>query len=119
MHAAADRNMSILGTNPYPESMLTVSHGVSRKALLNWNKPEAQAANPYAFLRATPGWTPEEISVAYALTEPALATVQVEPRDVAHLQALAAIAERELPASTPAQIEMARFSTMGQETRRA
>jgi aryl-alcohol dehydrogenase-like predicted oxidoreductase len=119
LRAAAEHNMSILGSTPYPESMLTVTQSAPRKALLGWNKAEPAGAQPYAFLRATPGWTAEDICVAYALTEPALSTVQVEPRDLAHLQSLAAVAERDLPSSLPAQIEMARFSALGQETKRA
>ncbi|HUO21142.1 MAG TPA: aldo/keto reductase [Caulobacteraceae bacterium] len=120
LRAAEERNMSVLGTSPYPEAMLTVSQAAPRRLLLGWNaKAETPNAQPYRFLNTTPQWTAEELAVAYALTEPSLATVQVEARDVGHLQALAAVAERELPSSLPAQIEMARFSTLGQDARRA
>lgn len=67
-------------------------------------------AGTYAFLHHTPGWTPEELCLAYALTEPSLATVQVEDARPEALERLAAVAERELPTGLAAQIEMARFS---------
>jgi aryl-alcohol dehydrogenase-like predicted oxidoreductase len=120
LKAAEDRNMSVLGTSAFPESLLGAPVAAPRRALLGWhNKGEVAAGNPYAFLKTTHGWTPEAICVGYALTEPGLASVQVEARDIAHLEALAALPERELPANVPAQIEMARFSMFGQESRRA
>jgi aryl-alcohol dehydrogenase-like predicted oxidoreductase len=64
----------------------------------------------YAFLERTPAWSAEEICLGYALTEPALATVQVGPTTPAEVQALAEVAERDLPNGVAAQIEMARFS---------
>jgi hypothetical protein len=64
----------------------------------------------YAFLDATPGWTPEEICLAFALTEPALASMSLEAEDLDHLIAMAAVTEREMPASVAAQLEMARFA---------
>jgi aryl-alcohol dehydrogenase-like predicted oxidoreductase len=64
----------------------------------------------YDFLRRTPSWTAQEIALAYALTEPSLATVRVQTTDAATLDGLAKAVERELPAGAAAQIEMARFS---------
>jgi aryl-alcohol dehydrogenase-like predicted oxidoreductase len=64
----------------------------------------------YEFLRRTPSWSAEEIALAYALTEPSIATVRVQTTDVATLNGLAKAVERELPAGAAAQIEMARFS---------
>jgi hypothetical protein len=64
----------------------------------------------YAFLDRTHGWDAEEICIAYALTEPALATVQIEPASIARLEQLAQIPDREMPPGLAAQIEMARFS---------
>jgi aryl-alcohol dehydrogenase-like predicted oxidoreductase len=72
-------------------------------------EPKPQGA--YAFLDRAPGtWTPEEICLGYALTEPSLTTVLTRVRDVEHLQRLAAVAEKELPTGVAAQIEMARVS---------
>jgi aryl-alcohol dehydrogenase-like predicted oxidoreductase len=65
---------------------------------------------PYEFLHRTPGWAAEEIALAYALTEPSLATVRVQTTDLTTLDRLAKTVERELPAGAAAQIEMARFS---------
>lgn len=66
----------------------------------------------YRFLSETNGWSDEAICLAYALTEPALATVQVDARSVQRLQDLAAAPERDLPSSVSAQIEMARFAAV-------
>ena len=61
----------------------------------------------------TRNWSPEEICLAYALTEPSLATVQIHAERAERLEALAAIPDREMPPGVSAQIEMARFSTAG------
>jgi hypothetical protein len=67
-------------------------------------------AGTYAFLNRTRNWTPEEICLAHALTEPSLASVQVSAERVDRIEALAAIPDKELPPGVSAQIEMARFS---------
>jgi hypothetical protein len=67
-------------------------------------------ADPYEFLHRTPTWTAAEIALAYALTEPSLATIRVRTTDLATLDRLAKTVERELPNGASAQIEMARFS---------
>ena len=64
----------------------------------------------YAFLENTPGWKADEICLAYALTEPCLASVQVRPSSLVELERLAAVVERDMPPGLAAQIEMARFS---------
>lgn len=64
----------------------------------------------YEFLERSPGWTPEQICLGFALTEPSLATVQTTTRDVDTLEALASVVERDLPTGLSAQIEMARLS---------
>jgi aryl-alcohol dehydrogenase-like predicted oxidoreductase len=121
MKAAGDRNMSVMGYAYYPEAMLAVAEAAKpKKGLLSWNtKGQAIAPQPYTFLHTTSGWTAEEICLAYALTEPSLSSVQIEPENIVHLQALAAVAERELPSSLPAQIEMSRFSNVGKDVRSA
>jgi hypothetical protein len=72
--------------------------------------PVVVEADPYDFMHRTPNWTPDEIALAYTLTEPALATVRVKTGDIATLHRLAKVVERGLPAGAAAQIEMARFS---------
>jgi aryl-alcohol dehydrogenase-like predicted oxidoreductase len=67
-------------------------------------------SDPYEFLRRTPSWTAEEIALAYALTEPSLATIRVPTTEVETIDRLAKAVERELPTGSAAQIEMARFS---------
>jgi aryl-alcohol dehydrogenase-like predicted oxidoreductase len=67
-------------------------------------------AGPFTFLEDAAAGSAEEICLGYALTEPALATVQAPARSIGQIQALAAVVERELPAGVAAQIEMARFS---------
>ncbi len=69
-----------------------------------------ERTHAYAFLGRTPNWTAEEICLAYALTEPCLATVAVEPGTPEELERLAAVSERELPTGLAAQIEMSRFA---------
>ena len=64
----------------------------------------------YAFLEQTAGWTGEEIGLAYALTEPALASVQITARSPADFVQIARTPEREMPTGLTAHIEMARFA---------
>ena len=73
-----------------------------------------EAHDAYAFLRQTRGWTSEQICLAYALTEPALATVQVETTSPVLLRQFAETTERELPTGAGAQIEIARFAALRQ-----
>ncbi len=121
MKFAGDRNMSVMGYAYYPETMLAVTKASKPKTgLLSWGgKSQAIAPQPYAFLHATSGWTAEEICLAYSLTEPSLASVQIEPDNIVHMQTLAGVAERELPAGLPAQIEMSRFSAGANQARSA
>ncbi len=121
MKFAGDRNMSVMGYAYYPETMLAVTKASKPKtSLLSWGgKSQAIAPEPYAFLHATAGWTAEEICLAYAMTEPSLASIQIEPDNIVQMQTLAAVAERELPAGLPAQIEMSRFSAGNNQARSA
>jgi aryl-alcohol dehydrogenase-like predicted oxidoreductase len=73
-------------------------------------KPEPVASGPYEFLADMPGWTPEALCLAYALTEPSLATVRVRAASAEDVESLAAAVDRELPTGLAAQIEMARFA---------
>ena len=71
----------------------------------------------YGFLQDTAGWTNEDICLAYALTEPAFATVQVEAWRADAVERLAAVCDKDLPTSVAAQIEMARFGQVATERR--
>ena len=76
-------------------------------------KPKAEplaGSGTYAFLHNTPGWTSEQICMAYVLSNVSIATVMIEPDSVEHLQTLAEVADREIPLAVSAQVEMARFS---------
>lgn len=121
MKAAAERNMSVIGYAYYPEAMLAMVDATKpKKGLLGWGaKGQAVTPQPYGFLQSMSGWTAEEICLAYSLTEPTLASIQIEPDNIEHMQALAAVAERALPASLPAQIEMSRFGSAGKDVQSA
>ena len=113
---AVAHGMAVIAYDRYPsrnaEPELAQAHGggFDLGRFLGLKAPAP--ASPYAFLNNTPGWTAEEISLAYALTEPSLATIQVDARSPAHMQKLAATVDRQLPTGMSAQIEMARFSAL-------
>ena len=104
--------MAVIGCEPHPGAAAALAEAAGAAAKPGWfAKPKPLAGvGSYAFLDLTPGWSAEQLCVGYALTEPALATVQTEVRDREHLTMLAEITERVLPAAVSAQIEMARFS---------
>lgn len=115
---AAAAGVAVFATTPLPSWLRSRDEA---------DRPRPRRRNPlagagtYAFLRRTAGWTDEEIGVAFALSEPALASVLVEASSAERLERLAAAAERDLPPGLGAQIEMARFSpeAQGAEPRRA
>ena len=89
--------------------MAAASGGFLGRLLGGGRKAPAHAPG-YAFLSAIPGWTAEQVCLAYALTEPSLTSVLIHPRSVEALEQLAAVTDRDLPSQLPAQIEMARFA---------
>lgn len=110
---AVDRNMAIIGYGFCPPQIGTEPErpGLLPRKLFWGAKPEPAApeSSAYAFLHDTGNWTAEEICLAFALTQPALATVQVTSDQAPRLAELAASAERELPPGLAPRIEMARF----------
>jgi aryl-alcohol dehydrogenase-like predicted oxidoreductase len=106
VRSAVASDMGVLGYGVFPRETLDrlIQPRVRNKA-----NPLAGTGG-YGFLQQTRDWTPEELCVAYALTEPGLASVQVRPESIDHLERLAAVTDRELPSGVAAQIEMARFS---------
>lgn len=117
---AGKRDMAIVGEDPWPEVFRPKAAAAQAplSLLARAFRPRAPTdplagVGTYAFLDQTPSWTSEQICLAYALTDVKLASVQVEADDLEHLAMLAAVADRELPAATAAQVEMARFSEAG------
>jgi aryl-alcohol dehydrogenase-like predicted oxidoreductase len=111
VRTAVENAMAVIASGHYPEEARNLAEPVEVKK--GWfAKPQEIFADigTYAFLDDTPGWTAEEICLAFALTEPAVASMSLEAADLDHLIALAEVTERELPSAVAAQIEMARFS---------
>jgi aryl-alcohol dehydrogenase-like predicted oxidoreductase len=108
LKAATAQDMAIIGYDFHPERFQRGGGAASA--------PKPGAASPlagagtYAFLDRTPGWSSEQICMAYALTEPSLASIQIATDRVERLAGLAAVVEKDLPPGVAAQIEMARFS---------
>jgi hypothetical protein len=108
---AVQAEVAIVGVDYHPFGAREAPHasagplGLGR--ILGGGKGHAEG--PYGFLERTPGWTAEEACLAFALTEPSLATVQTRCHEANALQKLAAAVERDLPNGLSAQIEMARF----------
>jgi aryl-alcohol dehydrogenase-like predicted oxidoreductase len=112
VRAAMTREMAVIAQDYWPDVLREEhKHSFLPKPSL-WRRRTDPLADVggYDFLRNTPGWTAQQIALAYALTEPSLATVQVTASLPAEIEALAAMAERDLPTGCAAQIEMARFS---------
>ena len=114
LRAASASDTAVIGYRFCPSELRTgisakTPRTVEAKARKGWDDPLA-GCGTYAFLEGTPGWKADEICLAYALTEPCLASVQVRPASIAELERLAAVVERDMPPGLAAQIEMARFS---------
>jgi aryl-alcohol dehydrogenase-like predicted oxidoreductase len=109
---ALERQMGVIACDPFPTALAGLLEATEVETKPGWfKKPKPLAGmGTYAFLSATRGWTAEQLCLAYALTEPAVATVQMPVRDHKHLTALASTTDRDLPSTVSAQIEMARFS---------
>jgi aryl-alcohol dehydrogenase-like predicted oxidoreductase len=114
MRMAQDRDMAVIGYDYYPDSL------ANRNALepiappkAHWltgrKPPPPTIIDPYAFLDETQQWTAEEICLAYALTEPALASVEIRPCQAEALEALSEVPDRDLPNGLGSRVEMARF----------
>jgi aryl-alcohol dehydrogenase-like predicted oxidoreductase len=110
IRAAQDLGMIVMGYDFDIEAAPERAAAMRPKGLKGlFFKPDPAIVHAYDFMHEARGWTAEELGLAYALTEPALATVLVGARSIDHLQGLAAAVERELPSGLGAQIEMARF----------
>jgi aryl-alcohol dehydrogenase-like predicted oxidoreductase len=111
LRAVVDQNITLIGYD-YDDVLAAPPQTPASKGLgrLFKRSPGRVDAGPYEFLHRSPGWTAEELALAYALTEPSFATIRIQTTDIATLNLLAKAVERELPAGAAAQIEMARFS---------
>jgi len=112
VRAAVGREMAVIGLDYWPEALREAHRATFLPKPSLWRRKTDPLADVggYDFLRNTPGWNAQQICLAYALTEPSLASVQVTAGSPAEVEALAAITERDLPTGCAAQIEMARFS---------
>jgi aryl-alcohol dehydrogenase-like predicted oxidoreductase len=114
LKAAIERNMGVIGYDHHPHTLRRSQAPVAKSPIWGGAKAKPlEGMGTYAFLDTTPRWTSEELCLAYALTEPCLATVQVIADKPERLASLAAVAERDLPPGAAAQIEMARFGPTG------
>lgn len=112
LKAAGQKDMAVIGYDFFPQQFHKAEDVAPVKRSF-WGKPKVITAlanaGTYAFLHDTPEWTAEEICLAFALTEPGLATVQITTDDIDRLADLAAVTERDMPAGAASRIEMARF----------
>ena len=108
LRAAGASDMSAIGYRWFPDALRRLAEAQIQAKPLR-SRP-LTASGTYAFLESTRGWRPEEICLAYALTEPSLASVQARLSSPAEIERLAAVVDRDMPPGLAAQIEMARFS---------
>lgn len=108
VRTAVASDMGVLAYGAFPREQLERLAQPSSKTRAN----PLSGVGGYAFLEQTRDWTSEQLCLAYALTEPSVASVQVQVESIEHLEQLAAVPDRELPPATAAQIEMARFSSL-------
>ncbi len=108
--SAVARGMTIVGYDYELEPVRRAAEAPGRGLGRLFRRPAAPREHAYDFMQQTPGWTAAQIGLAYALTEPALASVRVRAGSAEEFQVLAEVADRELPAGVAAQIEMARFA---------
>lgn len=122
LREASAAGMTAIGYDPAPAAMVQPSE---QPKLIPVPRRRKEAHNPlsgvgtYAFLHTTSGWTPEALCVAYALTEPALATLQVDMSLAGQIEDLASVPERDPPTGLGAQVEMARFGSEPAAERRS
>jgi aryl-alcohol dehydrogenase-like predicted oxidoreductase len=108
---ASDRNMAVVAHDVWPAALRPDERPqLIPKGWFRKGKDKAAKRTGYHFLNETRGWEPEEICLAYALTEPAVTTVRIDADDVERITRLAEVPARDMPTGVAAQIEMARFS---------
>jgi aryl-alcohol dehydrogenase-like predicted oxidoreductase len=110
LKAAAQRGLAVVGYGPNIQAEEPDVPPALRGIARLFRRDPVARDEGYRFLRETPDWSAEQICLAFALTEPGLASVLVEVETAKAIEALACVVERELPAGVAAQIEMARFA---------
>lgn len=122
---ASAANMTLIGCDPFPKGLNSAPSARGgeierpmRRGLLGVRRPEpTPSANVYGFLHGTPGWSYEELCLAFALTEPAFASIQLEAGRADMIERMAAVTDKDLPTGVAAQIEMARFGQIAAQRR--
>lgn len=112
---ALAHDMNAFGISYFPSAVKNEQDVLpkdAKRSFLGFARPvnPLAGAGTYAFLHRTPEWTAEELCLGYALSQPVLSCIWIDPDSAAHLEQLASVTERHMPSSVPAQIEMARFS---------
>jgi len=111
---AVVRDINIIATDFFPDIYRKAADVVPREARRGFfggrPKNPLAGAGTHAFLHQTPDWTPEELCLGYALSQPSMSCILIDAENTDHLESLAEVPERYLPPSVPAQIEMARFN---------
>lgn len=119
VRAAVERDMAVVAYDFFPEALSTPkgaeSQGLKNRGLFGWGggpkqDPVFKGVGTFAFLHQTPNWSADEICLAYALSEPTLASVIIDTADPTVLGRLADVPDRDMPPGLPAQIEMARVN---------
>jgi aryl-alcohol dehydrogenase-like predicted oxidoreductase len=109
LKAAIERDMAVMGYDYFPDAVAARVEDKGKAG--GWGRrAQSAASGGYAFLDDTRNWEREDICMAYALTEPSMASVLVSSDRIGRLEALAAVPDRDLPPGVGAQIEMARFT---------
>lgn len=109
LKAALERDMVVMGYDFQPELFVGAPESTGKS--LGWGKGRlAAATGGYAFLDETLNWSREDLCLAYALTEPSMASVLISSDRADRLETLAGVPDRDLPPGVGAQIEMARFA---------
>ena len=108
LKAAMEHDMAVIGYDYFPSGLIKPPPA-AKPSLWGGRSASPLDVGGYAFLHNTHNWRAEDLCLAYALTEPSLASVQIDPADMDKLDALATVSERDLPPGLGAQIEMARF----------
>lgn len=111
---AMTRNMNVIAADFFPAMYRKESDVVPKAARRGFFGGKAKnplaGAGTHAFLHQTPDWTPEQLCLGYALSQPSMSCILIDADSPEHLESLAEVPERHLPSSVPAQIEMARFN---------
>ena len=123
LREAANKDIIVIARNPIPTDLIRTSQlPLARKAGAFFGlkaKDSLAGVGTFQFLHTTPDWSPEDICLAYLLTEPTMSTVMIEASNPEIIANWASVADRELPTGVPAQVEMARFAEEEGPRRRA